>query len=879
MGAIARAMARTVAHTLGGRAPSLATGLPLAWPDPQRLADRMAAALAYEVDDRRGFLWLPVAFAAGIALYFAAETEPALPLALSLAALLAGLAFWARARAGAFQLLAILATVAAGFALATAHTARIAHPVLARTLVAAELSGFVERADIRGEGSRIVLRLTALKPSGRTPLPEAVPERARVTLRGAAPAVGEHVTLRATLGPPPGPAYPGGFDFGRDAWFEGIGATGYALGAPHASPTEQPEPAGLAMAAWLERLRHDIAARIGAVLHGENAAIAAALVTGLRGGVGERAEEAMRISGLSHILSISGLHMALVATTAFYLARALLALSPALALRHPIKAWAAVPAIFAATFYLVLSGNEVPTQRSYVMALLVLAGVMLGRPALTLRTLALAALIVLACAPATLLDPGTQMSFAATLALVAAHERFGRRLLSGAGVRGGQGWSGTVLRAVLAVALTSLVAGLATAPFAAFHFQRAAPYGLLANLCAIPLVSFVVMPAGLIGALLLPLGLDGPAWRAMGWGIEGMLWVADRVAALPGADRGIPAFPLAALVCLSLSLVAACLLRTRLVLVAPLFAGGALILAWNAPRPVLLVDAAGRTVAVRGADGTLALMGDRPPEALAQRFAAGQWRNAEGEAPGRVAPGDPTAPAHREATPAPARDTAAAPGEATKAARTNAASASMQQASRGTQALGGTQSLGGTQALDRTQALDGVNASGGVPPSAGVAAAAASPGRASCDALGCVLAFADGRLAALSLSRDSLVDDCRLAAVLVTPFEPPKDCAAHVVRTDPRGEGAALALYPAAPDPAAPSDGRPSGFRRVDARPQAVSRPWLPAPVAARPPPRAAKPLPDPATSADTQALPPASRLPVGSENTEGPTDWPASGQ
>ncbi len=158
-----------------------------------------------------------------------------------------------------------------------------------------------------------------------------------------------------------------------------------------------------------------------------------ALVTGLRGGVSESVEEAMRVSGLSHILSISGLHMALVATTTFFLARALLALWPALALRWPIKAYAAVPAIAAATFYLVLSGNEVPTQRSYLMTLLVLAGIMLGRPALTLRTLAIAALIVLAAAPATLLDPGTQMSFAATLALVAAHEAFGRRLINSVG--------------------------------------------------------------------------------------------------------------------------------------------------------------------------------------------------------------------------------------------------------------------------------------------------------------------------------------------------------------------------------------------------------------------------------------------------------------
>lgn len=749
----------------GARTRAVAAARPLArpveapgLPSLRRLGAGLALDLAREVGERRGFLWLPVAFAIGIGLYFGAAHEPSPIVAAGLAALLTGLAFAMRERAVAFHLLSGLAAIAVGFALATLHTARIAHPVLPEQLIAAEVSGFVERAELRNrdgkQNGRIVLRVTALERAG-----ERRPERVRVTLPGTPPAVGSHVTLRATLGPPPGPAYPGGYDFGRDAWFDGIGATGFAFGKARDSTAPEAAPSGLGFAAWLEQVRAAMAARIGAALSGDTGAIAVALVTGLRGGVSEGVEEAMRISGLSHILSISGLHMALVATTTFLLVRALLALFPALALHWPIKAIAAMPAIAAATFYLVLSGNEVPTQRSYVMTLLVLAGVMIGRPALTLRTLAIAALIVLAAAPATLLDPGTQMSFAATLALVAAHEAFGRRLINSVGARTPIG--GKTLRYVGALFLTSLVAGLATAPYAAFHFQRLAPFSLLANLAAAPLVSLIVMPFGLMGALLMPLGLDGLAWRAMGFGIDGMRYIADTVAAWPDADRGLPAFPLAALTLFSLALVCLCLLRTRLVLIAPLLAAAGLWVGSLAERPDLLVDATGKTVAVRGLDGRLALMGDRQPAVLAGRFAAEQWLSAEGDRAALVTSG-------------------------------------------------------------------------------------ASLAEPSCDRLGCVLPMSDGRKATLSLSRESLADDCRLVAVLVTPFEPPDGCAAHIVRIEPDGRSGAQALYLAAEGP-----------RIARARSANVQRPWMPTPQLAADPPGRPKTV-DPGAAADTQSLPPA---------------------
>ncbi|MCB4771545.1 ComEC/Rec2 family competence protein [Ancylobacter sp. Lp-2] len=622
----ARAGVQAVAVPMPVHAPAAAVTLAGGTrpPLPVRLAGVLGALLAREVEDRRGALFLPVGFALGIALYLGAAAEPSPYAGPAAFLVLLGLALALRARPFAFHALALAASVAAGFGLASLQVQRMAHPVLAAPLAGVTVSGTVEQAELRPRGSRIVLKV-----SGFDRPPKVVPQRVRIALATASPPpVGTHVSLRADLAPPPGPAYPGGFDFGRAAWFEGIGATGYAVGKWRETPAPEPMGLGLAFSAWLEASRQAMAARIRAVLPGEAGGVAVALVTGIRGQVPEPLEEAMRVSGLSHILSISGLHMALVATTVFFLARALLALWPGLALTRPIKAWAAVPALLAATYYLLLSGAEVATQRSYVMTLLVLCGVMLGRPALTLHTLALAALIVLTLAPWALLDPGAQMSFAATLALVVVYERGGRRLLA-AGTGRVPWYASGPTRWLAALALTSLAAGLATAPYAAYHFQRLAPLSLIANLAATPLVSFVIMPAGLVGTLAMPFGWEGPAFRVMGWGIDAMNAVARWVASLPGADGGVRAMPLASLVLITFAFLAACLLRTRLALVAAVlaFAAGGPILA--ARPPDVLIDAQARTVAVRGPDGQLVLMGDRR-KGLAERFAAEQWFSAEG---------------------------------------------------------------------------------------------------------------------------------------------------------------------------------------------------------------------------------------------------------
>lgn len=601
----------------------------LAWaghfPDVGRAAaDRLRNWAIADTGAGRLLPWLPVAFGLGIAIYFTADREPVWWAGASLAALCCMLAILARRRPIAFPLALGCAAIAMGFAIATLKTVQIAHPVLARPAGNVAIAGFVEVREERERTDRIVVR--ALSFEGNRV--EQKPDRVRVSVKkGTAPPVGAYVTFRARLSPPLEPLRPGGYDFARDLYFQGIGATGFVLGA--IKPAEAPAPPGLWLkyAASIQGLRDGLDARIRAVLPGDKGAIASALITGKRDAISVPVNDAMYISSLAHVLSISGYHMALVAGVVFFALRAVFALIPGLANTRPIKKWSAVGALIAAFGYLLLSGSEVATQRSFIMTAIVLIGVMVDRPALTLRTLAISAFGVLLLAPQSVVHPSFQMSFAATLALIAAYERGLPWTTAGANTSRGARvalWGG---REIVGLILASLVAGLATTPYAAFHFHRLAPYGVLANLLAMPIVSVWVMPAGLLGLIAIPFGLDGVFWQLMGEGIDWMIAVALFVAHLPGAVGRIAAFGVGPLLLGTGGLVVLCLLKTPL-----RWSGGVLIVAaslWavRAPLPDVLVSADGQALAVRGADGRLAIH-----RTGRDAFAIKDWLAADGDA-------------------------------------------------------------------------------------------------------------------------------------------------------------------------------------------------------------------------------------------------------
>src|ERR1700733_6456186 len=300
--------------------------------------------------------------------------------------------------------------------------------------------------------------------------------------------------------------------------------------------------------------------------------------------------------------------MAVVAGVVFFAVRALLALVPALTVGFPIKKWSAAAALAAAAFYLLLSGAEVATQRSFFMTAVVLIAIMVDRRAVTFRPLAVAAMIVLSIAPEALVHPSFQMSFAATLGLVALvqvgmptlfatpdNSATARAALWGA-------------REIAMLALASLIAGLATMPYAAFHFHRVTPYGVLANLAAMPVVSALVMPAGLLGLVAMPFGFDGVCWRAMGWGIDWMIAVTQWVAGLPGPIGRIGAFGIGPLIAASVGIILLGLLRTPLRWSGAILLLGATVWALSVSQPDILISGDGRNVAVRSRDGQLHLM-------------------------------------------------------------------------------------------------------------------------------------------------------------------------------------------------------------------------------------------------------------------------------
>jgi competence protein ComEC len=568
--------------------------------------------------------WLAVAYGFGDVVYFSAEREPAVWAVLTLATLGVAIAIMARRRSFGFPPAAALAALTVSFAAATLHTAWIAHPVLRHPAWGIAVTGFVEAREEREHNDRIVVRTRTME--GRRLDPGL--QRVRVVLRpGTAPPVGSFVTFKADLLPPLPPLRPGGYDFARDMYFSALGASGFVLGAIEtAAPPVASGGAWLRYTAAVETMRDGIDKRIRAVIPGDEGAIASAVITGKRGAVSPAVKDAFYVSSLVHVLAIAGFHMAVVTGLIFFFVRGGLALIPSLASRQPIKKWAAAIALFGAAFYLVLSGAGTATQRAFVMVAIVLTGVMVDRPTLTFRTLSIAAFVVLTLAPQAVLTPSFQLSFAATLALIAAYQ-YGLPLPH-AGTASGLrarvalwGW-----REVATIAFTSVVAGLATLPYAAYNFHRLAPYGVLANVLAMPVVSVWVMPMGILGVLTLPLGFDAVFWRLMGDGISWIIGVVLWVAHLPGAVGAIAAFGAGPLLLCSAGLLLLCLLRT------PLRLGGVPLMlvaaAWAlmTPRPDLLVSADGQSVALRGANGRLAVL-----HVGRDNFAVEDWLLADGD--------------------------------------------------------------------------------------------------------------------------------------------------------------------------------------------------------------------------------------------------------
>ena len=574
------------------------------WRHRLRLSSAGDAADAFLA--RAGFdrgPWLAVAFAAGIAAWFALGGPGGWVAVMAGGLLLAtsALALWRREEARVHLLTACVAVgllVASGVAVAWARSEIVGAQPLDRPTSALLTGRVLERIEQPAE-ERVRLVLAAREPdSGR-----AIKVRVNVPLAQDRPGLSEGavVRVRAMLMPPASPMLPGGYDFARAAWFQGYAATGSTQG-----PIELVEPAtkdGAPIAALQRRLSQHVRAR----LNGSAGSIAAAFASGDRGAIAEADEVAMRDAGLTHLLSISGLHVSAVIAAAYALAIRLLALWPWLALRVRLPLVAAACGALAGIAYTLLTGAEVPTVRSCIGAVLVLIALALGREPLSLRMVAVGAFFVLLLWPESLIGPSFQMSFSAVIAIVALH--------SSAPVRAflapqGEAWAQRLGRNLAMLLITGLVIEFTLMPIVLFHFHRAGFYGALANVVAIPLTTFVSMPLIALALALDLVGLGAPVWWLAGQSLDLLLAIAHVTAAQPGAVKMMPQMSGATFALFVGGLLWLALWRGRARLLGLVPGAVAVILLATTPIPDLLISGDGRHVGIAGEGERLLMLRD-----------------------------------------------------------------------------------------------------------------------------------------------------------------------------------------------------------------------------------------------------------------------------
>lgn len=586
-----------------------AQGIPAA----QSATPARAALDAIARQRGRLFLYVPVFLAIGIGSYFALPREPTPPEWTALAALTLALATLARWLSEDLVPLLIAATLAlCGLLLAGHRAHQVAAPVLSHRYYGAIEGRIVKIDRSASDAIRLTLDQVVLERTSRARTPHHI----RIALHGDQgyflPEPGQRIMTTGHLGPPPAPSEPGGFDFRRLAWFERLGAVGYTrIPVLIAAP---PDPTGQS----LTRLRLRISNAVQDRIPGDRGGFAAAILTGDRSGIPQSRIEDLRRSNLAHLLAISGLHMGLLTGFVFGLLRLAMALVPPFALRVPTRKLAALGALGAGGFYLALSGGNVATERAYLMVSVMLVAVLLDRRAISLRSVAMAATLILILRPEALVQAGFQMSFAATIALVAVF-----RFLSD-----DRAWRDRLPRwalPVVSVILCSVVAGIATAPIAAASFNRIAEYGLIANLLSVPLMGLVIMPAAVLAALLAPFGLEGLGLALMSPAIGWILTVAEQVGALEGAV--LPIIQPDPWVIPMLSLGALWLILWQ---GAARFAGlpvmALALLLWSmTTRPALLIAPEGEVV------GLMTPEGRALSRARAGSFTASSWLQADGD--------------------------------------------------------------------------------------------------------------------------------------------------------------------------------------------------------------------------------------------------------
>jgi ComEC/Rec2-related protein len=591
-----------------------------------RLRHSVAMAAGLELDRGVAFLLVPVCLASGAIGYFSLTAEPDFAKPVAVVALAGLCALVSRSWPKTHLCFMAVLLCALGLLAAKVETWRAGTQMLGSE-ISTQVTGRVVSLD-RMESGRI--RLTIDVTSTARPKLRYAPERVRLSARKIPVDItaGSLITGYAKLLPPTGPVRPDSYDFSFDSYFAGIGGSGFFLGNPKLVVTDAGDmPLSARLFSSVENARESIADHIRGSVGGAEGEIAAALIVGVRAGIPDDINEAMRRTGIYHVISISGLHMALVAGTIMGLLRGAFALFPDFSARRPVKKYAAAAALFSIAAYLIISGVVVAAERSFIMLAVMLIAVLFDRAALTMRNLAISAIAVIVVSPHEVVGPSFQMSFAATAALVGAYagwsdHRAGKtrppppkRSLPGYLTR-------KFLLAAGGLAMTSIIAGSATALFAIWHFQRVSPLSLFANLAIMPIVSLVVMPFAVLSALAMPFGADGPFLYVMGKGLTVMIamsgWISER-----SPVDGVGLISQQSVLLVAIALVIATMATTWLRLAALPFALAGLLTVSDTRTPDVLISEDARLVALPIGGGELAVSRARPNE-----FTVDNWKRA-----------------------------------------------------------------------------------------------------------------------------------------------------------------------------------------------------------------------------------------------------------
>ena len=476
------------------------------------------------------FLWIPVFIAVGIGIYFYLPLEPPLIILLMpwVMSVILTVSLPQKYKKAGW----IIALICTGMLAGGIRTTQLNAPMLNKKTGPIELEATIETIEKleQKKGSRLILS----KIQTQSLNAQDIPRKIRLQLRADQNiAIGQRIQVLASLNPPSAPVIPGGFDFRRHLYFQGIGAVGFIYRAP---VIIEPAPNS-----WLniQKTRHLIAQNIRENMTERYAAIVSALIVGQKRAISNEDQQALRDAGLAHMLAISGLHIGLVSGALFFIFRMLMASIPVLALNYPIKKIAAILALMGAMLYMLLAGATVPTQRAVLMSAIVFIAIILDRSPISLRLVACAAMVVLLIKPESLLSASFHMSFAAVTCLIYCYDVTRNSWLA-------YYTQANILKKIMlyfiAICFTTVIASIATAPFALYHFGQVSFMGSFANLIAMPIFTFFIMPFALLGTLLMGIGLEFLPLQIVEIGIIAMLDIAYWAQSLPGASIQIPAW-------------------------------------------------------------------------------------------------------------------------------------------------------------------------------------------------------------------------------------------------------------------------------------------------------------------------------------------------